>query len=336
MKKLSSYEAEMAEKNCILKVRVGSKLYGTNGPDSDDDYVGIFIADLPYYIGLKKIDNADLSLVDKDDNGKNTKEAVDIKYYELREFIKLAMENNPNILEVLFVNKENIMYINPLGKKLLANAHLFPWAGMERKFLGYAKSQKHKMVIKKGNYEELTKAHEWLNSISDEFANKYIAELRDENNAFSVGNVDEFMHFKKDNVTIGDCSFQLNIKLKKLRKMIRDRVSKIGNREELYLKYGYDTKFASHLIRLLCEGLDLAKTCKLEFPIWNHQVKSIKEGRWDMKDVLHIAEEYEEMLKREMKTSNLSNKPKFKEIEELLMDMIMFWFKNKEEYIIED
>ena len=163
---------------------------------------------------------------------------------------------------------------------------------------------------------------------------KFIAELRFEIDVHEehelVHPVEHFMHFKKDNITIGDCSFQLNIKLKKLRKMIRERVSKIGNREELYLKHGYDTKFASHLIRLICEGIDLAKTSKLIFPIWNHQVKAIKEGRWDMKDVLHIAEEYEEVLRKEMLTTKLPKKPKFKEIEELLMYMILDWHGIKE------
>lgn len=230
----------MVKENCILLCRVGSKLYGTDGPDSDEDFVGIFIADLPYYIGLKTINNADLSIVDKDENGKNTKEAVDIKYYELREFIKLAMENNPNILEILFVNKQNIIFITEQGQALLDNKHLFPWIGMEKKFFGYARSQRHKMVIKRSNYEELTKAHEWLNNIDDSLANCLVAELKNLSIYMEQPFEDLFIHWKKDNITIGDCSFQLNIKLKKLRKMIRDRVSKIGNREELYLKHGYD------------------------------------------------------------------------------------------------
>jgi predicted nucleotidyltransferase len=39
------------------------------------------------------------------DNGKNASDAVDFKMYELRNYVKLALQNNPNILELLFTNQ---------------------------------------------------------------------------------------------------------------------------------------------------------------------------------------------------------------------------------------
>ena len=49
-------EYEVAEKNMILKVRAGSYLYGTNTLESDEDYIGIFIPEEKYLLGLNKIE----------------------------------------------------------------------------------------------------------------------------------------------------------------------------------------------------------------------------------------------------------------------------------------
>jgi len=139
-------EREIAEKNKILVVRTGSHLYGTNTPESDEDFVGIFMPSEEYVYGFKKVDEVDLSVKDKDENGKNTKDAVDIKYYEFRKFVKLAMDNNPNIIEILFAPKENIVYINEFGTELLEMAKMFPHQGAKQKFMGYALSQKGKLT----------------------------------------------------------------------------------------------------------------------------------------------------------------------------------------------
>lgn len=139
-------EREIAEKNKILVVRTGSHLYGTNRPESDEDFVGIFMPSEEYVYGFKRVDEVDMSIHSKDENNRNTKDAIDIKYYEFRKFVKLAMENNPNILEILFVNKENIIYVNEIGQKLLDMAERFPHQGAKQKFTGYALSQKGKLI----------------------------------------------------------------------------------------------------------------------------------------------------------------------------------------------
>ena len=100
---------KVAEENLILEIKSGSNLYGTTTPISDLDYVGIFMPDLEHVYGLNKIEEVDLDLKDKDEHGKNTSDAIDKKRYEFRRFCKLALDNNPNILEILFVNQPNII-----------------------------------------------------------------------------------------------------------------------------------------------------------------------------------------------------------------------------------
>jgi hypothetical protein len=233
----------MADNNKILKVLTGSNLYGTNTPDSDFDYAGIMIADKRYYLGLDSVEEVDCSIVSKQVTGKNDKDAVDFKLYEFRKFVRLAMGNNPNILEILFAPQSNIVFKNEFGQRLLDNAHLFPYRGLKQKFLGYAFTQKHKMVIKTDNYTNLTMFGSWLldnlrnpredHKIEGEFySNQLLAELREK----SIPGVKFYEH----HALVGDINISLTDNLSKVETKIRSRLSKVGNREELYTKYGYD------------------------------------------------------------------------------------------------
>ena len=74
----------------ILKIRTGSHLYGTNTPESDEDFSGIFIDSEDYYFGIKKRENdeLDFSVESKDERGKNTSEAEDYKLYEIKKLVE--------------------------------------------------------------------------------------------------------------------------------------------------------------------------------------------------------------------------------------------------------
>lgn len=317
-------ERDMAERNKILVVRTGSYLYGTNTPESDEDFVGIFMPDEEYVYGFKRVDEVDMSVHSKNEDGKNTKDAVDIKYYEFRKFVKLAMENNPNILEVLFVNKENIIFCNDLGDELLYRAKMFPHQGAKQKFLGYAFSQKHKMVVKKDNYFDLLKAKEWLAAMND----------------FSLWECEQFMDksvFKRqlhnlsgktDFYQVGDINLQPHLSVKNALKIINERLDKVGNREDLYLKHAYDTKFAMHLVRLMMEGYALLLSGELQFPFNSTRketLMSIREGKKEIKEVVGIAEKYQQLI--ENMTSGLRARPMYEEIEKFVIEVMKRYLK---------
>lgn len=104
-------EKEIAEQNKILLIKSGSFLYGTNLPESDEDFLGISIFPKEYYLGLKECKEVDCSLISKDSDGKNNSDAVDKKFYEIKNYFKLAAQGNPNIQEMLFVNPNYAEYI---------------------------------------------------------------------------------------------------------------------------------------------------------------------------------------------------------------------------------
>ena len=311
----------------ILHVTVGSKLYGTDTAESDDDFSGIFIAPKRYYLGLDKVEEIDCSFVSKREDGKNDSDAVDFKLYEIRKFIKLAMENNPNIIEHLFVPANKIVDATYHGHQLLANAHLFPWEGLKQKFLGYAFSQKRKMLIKTDNYTNLNLFNNWIEENIVEsnqpslfkpgkfLSSNLLAEFRDR----KVPGIKFFEH----HAAVGDLNISLTDKISKVRNKVRLRLSKVGNREELYTKYGYDVKFGMHLVRLMLEGKELLETGKLVYPLKERDMLlDIRQGKWRREDIITYSEQLEAEIETLSTTCDLPSSPQYDKIEKLLIDMV--------------
>jgi len=306
-------EKLFAEQGKILEYRVGSHLYGTNTPTSDVDYNGVFIAPEEYYLGLNSVEEVDFSVVSKNKDGKNNPDAIDRKLYEFRKFVRLALDNNPNVIEQLFVDEPNVLFINETGLELIDNRHMFLHRGLRDKFLGYGFSQKHKMIIRTDKFYELKNALDWMVEFNK--PETYMVELKDKQLPF--------MLFKQKHVTIGDCDFELTRQLRWVEKKITERLDKVGNRKELYLSKGYDTKFASHFVRLLMEGMELLETGDLKIPLKDRElILEIKEGKWKLNEVLKLGEELEKWVEKITAKSPLPNKPRFEEVNRLVVNML--------------
>lgn len=83
--------------NTLVKHIAGSKAYGTDTPESDTDIRGIFLAE------PKNILTPFFPVMEKQGDGE------DEKYYELRNYMKLYCEGNPNILETLWVDWSDVL-----------------------------------------------------------------------------------------------------------------------------------------------------------------------------------------------------------------------------------
>jgi len=313
-------ERIIAEKNKILEIVTGSFLYGTNTETSDKDYYGIFMPEVEYVLGFRRCEEVDFSVVKKDENDKNTPDSIDKKFYEFRKFIKLAMENNPNIIEILFVNDTNTVSINDIGKELLSIKHKFPHRGAKQKFLGYAFSQKHKMVIKKDHYFDLINALDYIHRFDD---GKTILEVALDTHCpkflLKVYDIKHNVNF----IQVGDLNITGSHSIRTVKAMLQDRIDKVGNREELLLKYGFDTKFASHLIRLMIEGVELLKTGNIEFPLKERQlILDIKQGKWTITKILDFSSDLEKKIEELGNNSKLPEKPNIEELEKFTINTL--------------
>lgn len=119
---------ETAEPMLLYKTITGSKAYGLDLPTSDTDVRGIFLQPNEFRLG-----NGYVEQVNDDKN--------DIVYYELNRFINLLANNNPNIIENLFVSEDKILLFDERIKPLYDNRNLFLTKQIQFTFGGYAISQ---------------------------------------------------------------------------------------------------------------------------------------------------------------------------------------------------
>ena len=91
----------------------GSIAYGLDGPDSDIDIRGIFLNPPEEWIGLR----AETERVELKDG--------DTVLYGLRKAMKLMLNGNPNVIELLGLRREHILICTDEGRLILDKAPLF-------------------------------------------------------------------------------------------------------------------------------------------------------------------------------------------------------------------
>jgi uncharacterized protein len=309
-----------AKENAIITIETGSHLYGMSTPESDHDYMGVFLPPVDYIFGLKNVEQVNCGFYSKNEKGKNTKEAIDYIIYDIRKYIKLALGCNPNIIELLFVNEKNIKIINSKGRILLENKKNFLSKVAYNKFMGYAQAQRKKMIVKKDTYNNLKRFQNFINNLDIKFDNCYLE------NVLDVVLGKEYQKSYKltaKGISVGDIFIPVNIFIKRARKIVNNRCEKIGNREELYSKYSYDVKFASHAIRLLTQGIELLSTGNIEFPLRNKNLLlDIRKGKYTLEEVTNMAIEYENIMRSFKDKNVLPEKCNYDKIEKLQMSLL--------------
>lgn len=311
---------QQAEDNKILEIVTGSHLYGTSTPESDEDFVGIFMPPEEYVLGLQSVQEVDLSIIDKDDVNKNTADAVDRKLYEFRKFINLAMKNNPNVIEILFVHEDAIKFRNQVGSALLSIKDAFPSQQCIPRFIGYAHAQKHKMIIRRDHFNELCNAYGFLSLVDPKLTMSQVYDrmIDADPNAKTFWKKETGHH-----IHCGDLSFEPGNYAKKALKTLKERLDKATNRSELVLKHGYDTKFASHLIRLLYEGLMLLERGEIIFPLpMADLILDIKMGKWELGKVIETADKLENKLREAESKTKLPKNANYKAIEAFTVEQM--------------
>lgn len=94
-------------------------------------------------------------------------------------------------------------------------------------------------------------------------------------------------------------------------------------RVELVEKYGFDTKYAGHIIRLGYQGIELMERGRMTLPMRQEErerVLAIRTGKVPVSEVLQQALDMEESLKALMNTSPLPEEPDNAGIDKLMTD----------------
>jgi predicted nucleotidyltransferase len=117
----------------IYRCQVGSRAFGLATDDSDDDIRGVFLPPARLHWSLFKLP----------DQLEVTSESGDEVYWELEKFLKMALQANPNILEVLWTPL--VLQANEVAERLLALREVFVTKHLYKTYSAYVLSQFRRM-----------------------------------------------------------------------------------------------------------------------------------------------------------------------------------------------
>jgi len=106
-------------------------------------------------------------------------------------------------------------------------------------------------------------------------------------------------------------------------RLVGERGGKDVNRPELVEKYGFDTKYAMHMLRLGFQGVELMETGKLTLPMCEPErlwLRGVRTGESSLQEVLTRAGELRARLEDLLDTSPLPEKPDY--------DLVDRWMLN--------
>lgn len=142
--------------NLQYAVITGSVAYGVSSDTSDMDVVGFCIPHkediFPHLRGeILGFGNQKQRFNQWQQHhvyDKSAKQEYDFTIYNIVKYFQLAMENNPNAVELLFVPQRCVLYASPVAQMVRDNRKLFLHKGCYPKYRGYSYAQLHKIGTK--------------------------------------------------------------------------------------------------------------------------------------------------------------------------------------------
>jgi len=253
--------------NIQYEVIMGSVAYGVSSDTSDMDIYGFCVP--PKYMLFPHLDGeiegfgrhkkrfAQWQKHHVED--KSARIEYDFQIYSIVKYFHLCMENNPNMIDSLFVPRRCIIHSTQIGEHVREKRKEFLHKGSWHKFKGYAYSQVHKMNTKEP----------------------------DEN----------------------------------------------SNRFEMIKQFGFDVKFAYHVVRLLNEVEQILVEKDLDLQRNREQLKSIRKGDWTKELIINYFEDKEKSLEELYLKSDLPHAPDEERIKTILLECLEMHYGSLENTI---
>lgn len=284
----------------------GSVAHGMYVPQSDPDSIddkdvlGVYIGPLEHYLGFGRKDVYE-----------RWEGEWDCVFYELKKFIGLLLNCNPNVLSLLWLKPNGVIYESPLGQRLRENRDIFVTKKAYRSFSGYAHDQFKKMV----SFNQA--AQELMQSLEQQLTGFGI-DPDSSDDGHSLRRLD-------GQPFIGATTEMMEV-VKRYRGERRRYYSGgyMGKkRRELVRRVGYDAKNAAHLIRLLRMGIEFLTEGILHVERADAtELLDIKRGVWPLEKVKAEAERLFELAQEAYVRSPLPPEPDHFRAELLCVEIV--------------
>lgn len=314
----------MSTRKVIFKARVGSHLHGTSTPNSDEDFLGVFIPSADDLLSLQNRPSEWTENVKLSDTARNSKGDVDCKYLAVYEFFKQAAQGQSQALELFFVPDEHVIIKTPEWDLIKAHKHLFVSQKGIMPIIGFAIAQTHKAKVKGDNLNKINVLIEALEAAEAKGEGRTpLWSHFNEDTVFGV----PVERYKNDHgyelVTIAGRDYDIGIDVKRFRESMQILEKKYGSRSRMAAAATYDFKSATHAFRLLSEAEEFIMTGNITFPRpdaeFLQQVKS-KQYFGDLE--VDINERLTNLRLNIAPNSPLQDEPDYSKINKLCREML--------------
>lgn len=321
---------KLAFERVMFLTMAGSHAYGTNTKTSDVDTRGIFLPpkvtqNSPFF----KIEQVETKTTEKDE-----------VIYNLVKFIDLYVDMNPNILELLWVDKGDILKTSPAYEILRQARSQLLSKKVKHTFTGYAFSQikrikGHQRWINNPQQERKPLRTDFLKIVYDHgidssVENKVVPEhmlkgyklyklyghtyamardgaaaLLRADSTLDVTQTFGSIPTRVDFTVVFD-EAQYDVAYADWKNYWDWKENRNEVRSDLELKFGYDTKHASHCVRLLRMGVEILEDQGVIVKRPDAaELLEIRSGAWSYEKVLEYAEAMEKKIEALYETTSL-------------------------------
>lgn len=293
----------------IFETLHGSRAYGLAREGSDWDYKGIVVGPKAWYFGYR-------------DAPEQIELGPDHFRFEVRKFFRLAAKANPTLLEMLFTDAADHQTVSPAGERLLAARRQFLSKKVQGSFGGYAISQlkrirTHRQWLLSPPTAQPTRADFGLpeKGISRDqlgAAEAMIADGRLDDDALAPN----FM-------AIMDRERRYRAAHQHWQQFVAWERSRNEKRAALEAKFGYDTKHALHLVRLMRMGAEILETGQVQVRRPDREeLLAIRDGAWTYDELIERAEALAARVTAAARTSTLPKEPDEAALDALCAELI--------------
>lgn len=295
--------------NVLFLTYMGSTVYGTSGDNSDADVYGYVMppkADIfPHLKGEipgfgRQIQRFE---VWQEHHVQDGPREWDFSLYGVVKYFQLVMENNPNMLETLFVNRNHIIHSTAISEMVRERRSLFLHRGLWHKFRGYA-------------FANLSKIRGKVIARFWEFCQKH-------NIDDTIGKKDVLDFIQDKPTPYGEGLSRLpQTVVEELLGILKQMPEVKSSRFDLVKRHGYDTKYAAHTVRLMLEAEQLLHTGELILDRDAAMLRAIRQGEWTLERVEEFFSQKERTLEDLYNASSLPMVPDEDAIKSLLLECI--------------
>lgn len=309
---------ELTDGKILVLAYAGSHLFGTNTPNSDIDYKGIYIPTQKDLL-LQQAKATISSKRDKAHGEKNTKDDTDIELFSIQKFFHMLYEGQTVALELLWTPDELIVEQDPMWENIRFVGRNYLMHKKVTSFVGYCKTQADKYGVKGSRMAAVKEAINELNRLVTECPVNYTDKLNTVWSTLkdSLGDLEhiefgtqETAHGTIPYMQICERKYQDNQSVVYTLNALQNVYDSYGARaRQAETNEGVDFKALSHAYRVCCQAIELLSTGKMTLPLKKEDLEIVRNVKLGLIPFLEFQPMLEDKLAEVLKWEALSALP---------------------------